>query len=246
MSAPVLNSISPTLGAPGVAITVTGSGFTAASRVGCPSLVPTTYIDANTLTAEIPAMEGPAGASIRVQVYVLNADGAVSNTLDLSIDFPIASAQGWTTVDNVAGEIPNFQRAAAIPDSTIVSWIQSISQSVTAVLLRRALPLDPSQWAQPDAASAAPTAAAVLELITRYGAAARLAAAVAGQFTSGVNALQADLSAAYKREYQLLDSGGYDKLFFPAAATEITGRQFASNLDSGCPAYPFFRKEKVF
>lgn len=237
-------------GAPGTAITITGTGFTAGAQCGCPGLVNTVFVSSTQLTAVIPQMEGPAGASaegsIVVAVYVINGDQSVSNSLTFTVLFPRQVAQGWTTIAQVCGEVPSFIRGGNIPDKTITGWIQSVSQSVTSCLLRRGLPTDPTLWQQADPLSADPSAAATLELITRYGAAARLVAAISSQMSGGVNALQANLQSAYNREFQLLASGAYDKLFLPTAATEISGQSLASNLQSGQQGHTVFRMDKVF
>lgn len=246
MSAPVISSISPVAGAPATAITITGTGFTAGAQCGCPALVNTVFVSSTQLTAVIPQLEGPAGGSMLISVFVINGDQTVSNVVTFTVEFPRLAAQGWTTIDQVVGEVPGFIRGGTIPDKTITGWIQSISQSVTSALLRRGLPLDPTLWQQAAAGSADPSAAATLELITRYGAAARLAGAIAAQFSGGTSALQQSLQGDYKREFQSLSDGGYDKLFQPAAATEISGQLLASNLQGGEQGHPVFRRDKVF
>jgi hypothetical protein len=250
MSSATISSISPVLGAPGTAITLTGTGFTAGAQCGCPALVNTVFVSSTELTAVIPQMEGPAGVSaqgsILVSVFVINGDQTVSNSVPFTVLFPRAVAQGWTTIDLVCGEVPSFVRGGNVPDKTIINWIESVSQSVSSCLLRRGLPLDPTMWQQANPLSADPSAAATLELITRYGAASRLVAAISSQFSGGSNALQVNLQSAFTREFQLLSSGGYDKLFQPAAATEITGQSVASNLQGGQQGHPVFRKDKVF
>lgn len=247
MSNPVISSISPASGAPGAAITVSGSGFIAAAQIGCPSFVPTTFVSAGSLTAVIPAMEGTPGGSQLVAVFVLNPDGSVSNAVNFSVQFPRSAAQSWTDIDRVCGEVPAFTRGVGnITDATIIGWIQSISQSVTSVLLKRGLPLDPSQWQQADTQSASPSAAATLELITRYGAAARLVAAIASQFSGGTNALATNLERSYNREFQALVNGDYDKLFQPSAATEITGQSVGTSVSGGDSTCPVFRMDQRF
>ena len=246
MSSPVISSVSPVAGAPATAITVSGTGFTAGAQIGCPSLVNTVFVSSTQLTAVIPQMEGPAGGSMLISVFVVNGDQTLSNVVTFTVQFPRLAAQGWTTIDLVCGEVPGFTRGGNIPDKTITGWIQSISQSVTSCLLRRGLPLDPTLWQQADPLSADPSAAATLELITRYGAASRLVAAISSQFSGGSNALQTNLQSSYNREFQLLASGAYDKLFLPTAATEISGPSLASNLQSGQQGHSMFRKDKVF
>jgi IPT/TIG domain len=224
--AAVITSISPVSGPPGTVITVTGSGFDTTAKVGCPVLVETTDTSSVSLQATIPPdLNGPAGAQMLIGVFVQNADGSISNMVQFTVLFPAVNLQAWTSIDQVCGEIPNFIRGGSIPDSTITTWIQSISQSVSSCLLRRGLPMDPTLWWQPTPSDASPTPAAVLEQITRYGAAARLAAAISGQFAGGGEwGLQKNLDAAFAAEMKLLSQGSYDKLFQPAAATEETGQ----------------------
>jgi hypothetical protein len=229
-----------------MAITVSGSGFTAASRVGCPSLVPTTFVDANTLTAVIPDLGGPQGGSTTVAVFVFNDDGSLSNSQLITIEFPRTQAQAWTTIARVIGEVPGFIRGGNIADSTITGWIESCSQEVTGCLLKRGLPLDPSQWQQPDGLTASPDASAVLEMVSRMGAAARLAAAIYSQSGAGVSALATDCQKSYQRGLQALRDGDYDKLFQPSSVTDITGPSFGSNLSTCGESRPAFRKDKVF
>lgn len=244
MATAVISSISPTSGAPGTVIAVTGSGFDPTAQVGCPALVDTVNTSSASLQAAIPAdMAGPEGGSITVVIYVRNADGGISNMIPFTVLFPAADLQAWTSIDKVCAEIPNFIRGGNIPDSTINTWIKSVSQSVSSCLLRRGLPLDPTQWWQPAPSDASPTPAAVLEQIARYGAAARLAAAISGQFAGGGEwGLQRNLDASYTAEMKLLSSGSYDKLFNPTAATEDVGQLVATS-DAEHRA---FRKDQRF
>ena len=127
--------------------------------------------------------------------------------------------------------------------------MRSIAQSVSGCLLRRGLPLDPTLWAQTSTESGSPTPAAVLELITRYGAAARLAAVVSAQFSAGGEwGLSKNLAASYDREFKLLSDGAYDKLFKPSAATVESGQLVGANelLDFGGNPDQAFRKDQVF
>jgi len=244
MATAVISSILPVSGPPGTVITVTGSGFDPTAQVGCPSLVQTTDTSSTSLQAAIPPdLVGPEGGSMLVVVFVRNADGSISNMVQFTVLFPAAALQSWTTIMQVTGEVPNFVRGGNITDATINTWIRSISQSVSACMFRRGLSLDPTQWQQADPFSASPSPAAVLEQITRYGAAARLAAAISGQFGgAGEWGLQRNLDAAFAREFQLLTTGAYDKLFNPASVTEETGQMVAAS-GSGRPA---FRKEQRF
>jgi hypothetical protein len=208
-------------------ITVMGSGFNPAAQVGCPALVDTTFTDSTSLQAAIPAdLDGPAGASMLIAVFVRNPDGSISNMAQFTVLFAASVLQSWTTLDKVVGEVPAFTRGiGSITDDTLRTWIKSIAQTVSSCLLRRGLPLDPAQWQQPSALNAYQSPADVLEMITRYGAAARLAAAISSQFSSGgENPLSKNLADAYARELKLLSGGDYDKLFLPAAATVETGQ----------------------
>lgn len=251
MAAPVLTSVSPALGPPGSAITCLGSGFDAGAQVACPALVETTRVSAGELTAAIPAdLVGPAGESVAVVVFVRNPDGTTSSALSFEVLFPreAGQLQAWTTLDQICGEVPGFKRGGRIKDSTIEGWMRSIAQTIAGAMLRRGLPLDPAQWQQPDAATAMPTPAGVLELINRYGAAARLAGAIASDFSQGEWGLAKNLQRDFERELKTLDSGGYDKLFRLAAATVETGTQFAGGdieTDDG-DAEQAFSKNQIF
>jgi hypothetical protein len=248
----VIASISPVSGAPGTVITVSGSGFDAAARVGCPELVDTTFTNSGSLQATVPvSLDGPGGGSMIIVVYVQNSDGSVSNMVQFTVQFPSLILQSWTSIDKVIGEVPSFTRGVgAISDDNIRTWIKSIAQTVSACLLRRGLPMDPTQWQQPSAQNAYQSPVDVLEMITRYGAAARLAAAVQGQFGAGSGewSLSKNLDAAYTRELKLLSGGDYDKLFLPAAATVESGQLvsvgdvFRANGESE----QAFRKDQVF
>jgi len=251
MAAPTLNSVSPASGPPGTAITCLGAGFDAGAQVGCPALVTTTFVSAGELTAVVPAdFVGPAGGSVIVSVFVQNEDGLRSAGLLFTLVFPYPSAtlQSWTNLDAVCGEIPGFRRGGRIQDATIEGWMRSIAQVVAGAMLRRGLSLDSAQWQQPDALTAMPTPAGVLELVNRMGAAARLAGAVASDFTQGEWALAKNLQRDYERELKTLGEGGYDKLFRPGAATVDSGAQFAGGdiaTDSG-DAERAFTKTQVF
>lgn len=246
MAAPVLTSISPALGAPGTAITLTGTGFAAGCQAGCPSFVPTDFVDETQLTAAIPELAGAPGSSLAIAVFVRNPDGLVSDAAVFTVEFPRTQAQGWTTIDKICGEVPGFERGGSIDDSTIGGWVQSYSQIVTGALLARGLSIDPADWQQASADGAEPAAAAVLELIARYGAAAQLAGAVGALMSSGASPLQQSLQRSYEAQFKRLADGGYDKLFRPAAATEITGVSVATELQQGVCEEPRFRKDMVF
>jgi IPT/TIG domain len=241
--APVLTSVSPLSGPPGAAITCLGSGFTAASQVSCPTLVPTTYVDAGTLTAELPhGIEGPGGGSTQIGVYVMNADGSTSNVVIFTVLFPQTKLQAWTSAERVCSEVPGFKRGGQITDTQINTWIRSVAQEVAAALLRRGLSLDPATWQQPGSA-AQPDPVDVLEMINRMGAGARLASAIGAQFAQGGQewGVSKNLAAAYQRQLLSLNNGDYDKLFQPGAATVETGPQLAAETGA-CPAFTMERK----
>jgi hypothetical protein len=251
MATPTLTSISPTSGPPGTVITCLGAGFDAGAQVGCPVLVATTFVSATELRATIPAdLVGPAGGSSQVAVYVQNEDSSTSaiQLFIVQYPYPSASLQCWTNVEAVCGEVPSFRRGGRIQDAIIEGWMRSVAQSIAGVMLRRGLSLDSADWQQPDATTAMPTPAGVLELVNRLGAAARLAGAIASDFTSGEWGLAKTLRADFERELRTLAEGGYDKLFRPAAATLDSDAQFAGGdleTDDG-DAMPAFTKTMEF
>jgi len=246
--APTLNSISPSSGPPGTAITLTGAGFDVGSQAGCPALVATTFVDANTLTAEIPAeLAGAAGTETAIAVFVQNSDGSTSTVRMFTVQFPASRLQAWTTVAAVAGEVPGFARGGAIADSKINDWIRSVAQQINGAMLKRGLPLDPGQWQQADAA-ASPNPVDVLEMINRFGAGASLAAAVASQFSSGEFGIAKKLQADFLRELKALQNGDYDKLFRPGAATVEAGPQLSAGdmTDDAGDSSAAFTKGQIF
>jgi len=217
MATPTLSSVSPLTGPPGSAVVCLGAGFDAHAQVGCPGLVATTWVSATELRAAIPAdLEGRAGSSVVVSVFVQNEDGTTSATISFTVRF----GETWTTLEAVCGEVPQFRRGGTIPDATIEAWIWSIAQAVNAAMLGRGLSLAAADWAQPAAGAVQPAPESVLELIVRYGAAARLASAVGAQFSAtGEWGLAKTLRSDYERELKALRSGEYDKVFRPGAAT---------------------------
>ena len=221
MAAPTLNSVSPLSGPPGVAVVCLGAGFDTGAQVGCPGLVATTFVSATELRAAIPAdLEGRAGSSVVVSVFVQNEDGTTSATLSFTVRF----GETWTTLEAVCGEVPQFRRGGTIPDATIEAWIWSIAQRINAIMLRRGLSLAAADWAQPAAGAVQPAPESVLELIVRYGAAARLASAVGAQFSAtGEWGLAKTLRSDFDLELKALAAGEYDKVFRPGAATVETG-----------------------
>jgi hypothetical protein len=241
MAAPTLISISPLAGPPGTVVTCVGTGFAPGSQVGCPTLVPTTYVDAQTVTAAIPEVAGPAGGSMMVGVFVVNGDGTSTGVLAFTVQFPATALQTWTSIEAVCGEVNGFARGGKIGDAQIQRWIESIAQSIAGAMLRRGLSLDPADWQQPSLA-ASPSPAGCLEMINRLGAAERLAASIAAQFGGSDWAVRRNLAAAYGDEMKSLTAGGYDKLFKPTAATVESGPLLSAG-DVGCPS---FTKEKVF
>ena len=244
----VLTSISPLSGPPGAAITCVGSGFATTSRVVCPSVVATTYVDATPLTAESPAVAGPAGGSLPIQVFVLQTDGSVSNALPFTVLFPTVLLQAWTDAASVAAEIPGFARGGQIKDAQIQTWIRSVGQEIAAEMLRRGLSTDPTTWSQ-GGVQGTPNPVDVLEMLNRMGAAARLASAVGAQFAGqGEWGVAKACREAYLRQLAALRGGDYDKFFLPGAVTVEPGRQFGYGDMSGCDGDvdPAFRKDKRF
>jgi hypothetical protein len=160
--------------------------------------------------------------------------------------YPVAEFQSWTNIGAVAAEVPGFKRGGNIADSTIEQWMRSVAQSINGALIRRGLSLLPSVWQQAAVATGNPTPAGLLELINRYGAAARLAAAAGAQFTAGPFALATTLKADFLREFQMLEQGMYDMLFDPNAATADTGPYFGAGAMtdpcSGLPVNAFSRE----
>lgn len=240
----MLNSISPASGPPGTAITCLGVGFDADSQVGCPTVVPTTYVDANTLMAQIPAdLSGPDGKTMQIAVFVLGGDGSTSSVVIFTVEFPATRLQSWTTADAVVGEVPGFQQGGRITDKAINTWIRSVAQEIAAEMLRRGLSLDPSTWQQPGT-TADPNPIDVLEMINRMGAGARLASAIGAQFVAAGQewGVAKNLERAYSRQLQSMRAGDYDKFFKPSAATVEAGPQLGAF--TGCE--PSFRKDQVF
>jgi hypothetical protein len=228
-----------------------GSGFDAGAQVGCPDLVATTFVSATELRATIPAdMAGAAGGSAIASVFVQNEDGSRSEIVPFAVAFPYPAStlQSFTCIDSVCGEIPGFRRNGRIQDATVEGWMRSIAQLIAGAMLRRGLPLDSTLWQQPDSVTAVPTPAGILELINRLGAAARLASAMASEFTSGEWGLAKNLQRDFEREFNSLCGGGYDKVFLPSAATVEAGQQFAGGdiVNSCGDAENAFSKGRVF
>jgi hypothetical protein len=247
---PILTSISPSSGPPGTAITLAGSNFDVTAQVGCPALVATVWVSATQLQATVPAsLSGPPAGTLVVNVYVKNSDGSLSVVIlpfTAKFPYPAPEYQSWTSLVPVCGEVAGFKRGGNIADSTIEQWMRSVAQSINGALIRRGLSLNPADWQQPDPVSGNPGPGGLLEQINRLGAAARLAAAVGGQFTGGKYGLATQLSADYMREFALLENGDYDKLFNPAAATVDTGPYFGAGAmtdpNTGAPVNAFTRE----
>lgn len=243
MAAPTLNSVWPSSGPPGTAITLAGAGFVDGARVACPALVTATLVipegtppPAPYLTAAIPDdIVGPPSGTMVISIYVQNPDGVRSGIIPFTIEFPISDTeplysptlQGYTSLLRVMAEVPGFKitSGGAINAETIHNWIGTVAQSVNGALIRRGLPLDSSLWPAAAPGTAQPTAAGVLEMVNRLGAAARLAAAIASQFTSGEWGIAKTLQREYEREINRLETGAYDKLFLARAATIEAGPQ---------------------
>lgn len=247
MATPTLTSISPTFGPPGTSVTLTGSGFDAGAQMGCPALQATTWNSATELVSAIPAdLAGSAGTSQTLGLFVRNEDGSTSAIAAFTLRF----GETWTDVEKVCGEVPQFRRGGTITDAMIDQWIWSIAQSVNACMLARGLSLDPDDWQAADAVTLQPSPAAVLELIVRYGAAARLAAVIGGQFSAASEwSLAKTLRADYERELKALANGAYDKLFKSAAATAETGALVGggdTESETSGEVEPLFTKDQVF
>ncbi len=193
--------------------------------MGCPQLVPTTYVSSTELTAEIPDLAGPDGTTLAIGVYVLGADGA-SEVVPFTVQWPRVRQQAWTTVEAVKGEVRGFQSGNSIRDEKIAEWIRSAATTIAAMMLKRGLSLDPADWAQASELTAMPAPSEALEKINRLGAAASLASRIAGGFAGGESGLAKHLEAEFARELKMLEGGGYDNLFRPSAAIEETGALF--------------------
>jgi hypothetical protein len=239
----VLTSVSPLTGPPGTAITCVGSGFDAGTQVGCPTLVPTELVDAETVAATIPAdLTGPDGGATAIAVFVMGSDGSTSTVVMFTVQFPAARLQSWTTTDAVVAEVPGFQRGGRITDDNIQTWIRSVAQEIAAEMTRRGLSMDPATWQQPGS-SADPNPVDVLEMINRMGAGARLASAIGAQFSGqGEWGVSKNLAAAYARQLGALRAGDYDKFFFPGAATVEASPAFAG----ATACHPKFTMGQVF
>jgi len=97
---PVLNSIAPTqanAGAPGVTITATGSNFASGMRVRWNGLDrPTTFVDGQHLTSQIPASDIAGVGYASVSVFNPNSGGGSSNPVVFSIGpAPSAPSNGF-------------------------------------------------------------------------------------------------------------------------------------------------------
>jgi hypothetical protein len=232
---------------PGAQVTITGTGFTAGSRVCMPAAVPTVFEDALTLQAKVPEIAGAAGTSMQIGVFVLGDDGTVSNVLAVTVELPADRLQTYTTIGAVCGELPAFVRGGKISDATIRGWMKTAAEAIRAALLRRGLPIDPTQW--PAAGlDGTPSPGSQLELINRMGAAARLAYAAASMFGTGDTGFAKALQKQYDDAMGQLQSGAYDHLFRVGAATAESGPLLSAGDmtdDAGNPTSAF-TKERVF
>jgi len=96
--APVLSSISPTTagaGSAGLTLTVTGSAFTANSRVVVESTArPTTFVSSTTLRVAIPAADLTTTGTRSIMVLTPAPGGGVSSSLSLTLVGPTLSVNG--------------------------------------------------------------------------------------------------------------------------------------------------------
>lgn len=236
-----LTSISPLSGPPGTVVTLTGAGFDAGSRVACPVLVPTTLVNAETLTAAIPVdLAGPAGGTMQVGMFVMGSDNSVSAVLPFTVMFDADRLQGWTTIDAVCGMVPGFARGVSVSDDRITEWVQGNASEIAAVMAKRNLPIDPTQWPGANLAGM-PSPAEMLEQLNRLGAAADLASAVCSLWGQREWDVAKGLQEKYDAGMMALREGEYDNIFLASAVTVEPGVQFG-----GCSGWGVFRKEKVF
>lgn len=251
MAAPVLSSVTPTSGPPGTEVALRGSGFDAGAIAGCPWLTTTEVMNETWLKSWIPStLTGADGTTQTISIFVQNGDETTSGVLSFVVTFGTTTAGGWTTLDLVVGEVPGFKWAPDITADKVAGWIRSVAQQINAAMLRRGLTLSSADWQQPDPVTGVPDPAAVLELINRYGAAARLAAAIGARFSTEKEwTLAKQLRADFEREYKALASGEYDKMFRPGSRTAETDTLAAAGetLDATTgEADPLFTREQEF
>lgn len=251
-----LNSIAPLAGPPGSVITLLGSGFSGAqvalvSQAPEVTLDPTPYLltptsqTATQITVQIPSnLPGQALGAIDLFVSVVNGDASKSNQLAFSLVFI-----GWTSIARVATEVPGFKRGGQITDQTILGWIRSRSQTITAAMLQRGYSLIPSAWPANGASGGSPAAGEMLESLNRVGATLDLASRIAAANGAGQWDFANKLRDQWNADFKLLQSGGYDNLFRADSATDAVAPTFGggdmSDPDTG-EVTPSFTKEQVF
>ncbi len=143
----------------------------------------------------------------------------------------------YTTIDQVAGMFPTFQRGTPQQkpsDALIQTYIDDVAGDLDAVLLRRFVAVSsgqtPAQALAAFVAGLAADAINVLEKANRYGAAVQLAETLATFGVATAREMQAVFAQRYAELKNALDardasgrplaSGSYDKLFDPQARTE--------------------------
>jgi hypothetical protein len=142
----------------------------------------------------------------------------------------------YTTIANVAGLFPTFQRGTAQQkpaDSLIQTFIDDVAGDIDAILQKRFGEVINSSYAGSFSAFQAvlsQDALNVLERINRYGAAAQLSTTLATMGVAAAERLGKDFTAQYElliARLRAVDeagrpvaSGEYDFLFDPAARIE--------------------------
>jgi hypothetical protein len=140
----------------------------------------------------------------------------------------------YTTVTNVAGLFPTFQRGASTQkpsDSLIQTFVDDVAGDIDAILQKRFGEVINSSYAGsfPAFQAALSTDALnILERINRYGVAAQLSTTLATMGVAAAERLGKDFTAQYEllisrlravdEDGRPLPSGEYDLLFDPEAA----------------------------
>lgn len=248
---PVLNSIGPTAGPPGETVLLGGSAFSGAS-VQIVSQDPTFPLTPETVTLtplsqsatkiafQLPAsLPGQAGGSIDLAVTVVNGDASASAPLIYTVTFI-----GWVTIARVAGSVPAWHRGGQISDDQVWEWIATRAQIVTGAMQKRGYPLDPSAWPSSGENGTSPEAMKLLSTLNRLGAAADLAEAIGGNFSTGRWGFAKSLSDQFDAMFRQFREGVYDHLFVATASTDSVDPTFSGFPDNSSPdcGGPAFRK----